>query len=79
MRSRSLLLLPSLLLACTGESASDARDPYSDETLAQYLRAIPRTLTAAWAWRSGISRQTTASTWRTTRAPIMMGRAEAAS
>ena len=40
MRTRALIVLP-LIAACSGESNSEPRDPYSNETLAEYLQALP--------------------------------------
>lgn len=42
MRTRTLLCLPALALACgSGESQTEPNDTYSDETLAEYLQALP--------------------------------------
>jgi hypothetical protein len=41
MRIRSLLVLPVLALACSGESQSQPHAAYSEATLAEYLQAMP--------------------------------------
>jgi hypothetical protein len=40
MRTRAIIILP-LIAACSGENASEPRDSYRDETLAEYLQALP--------------------------------------